>query len=112
MLAIWREYWAMICTATGCASWSTSWRGALRQRREARLLAEQAQASTIDQLRAVGVAKFKRQKPATRRGAGALIDDTVGYLGDLRFIVGAHGSIQLEGYIDPDKAQGLAKLYR
>lgn len=80
-----------------------------REAREERLRRSRSEQSrTVDHLRALGVVKFRR-RAASLESDG---DEQVGFLGDLRFVVGPHGSIKVEGYIDPDKAVGLAKLYR
>ena len=93
-----------VCAATGCATCKAT----IRARRERRDRARAEQMLTVDQLKTLGVSKFRQ-----RTGAfGATAEEAIGFLGDLRFIVGPHGSIKLEGYIDPDKAVGVAKLFR
>ena len=104
MKEMWRRYREFICAATGCETCKER----QRDRKERRRRARDEQMWTVDQLKTLGVSKF-RHRPG---GLGSTTEEAIGFLGDLRFIVGPHGSIRVEGYIDPDKAMGVAKLFR
>ena len=104
MFEFWSRFTDFLGALTGDAACRA--RRAARRRDEAARRAEQA--LTIDRLKALGVRKFRWRAVSV----GAPAEEAVGFLGELRFVVGPHGSIRLEGYVDPDKAMGLARLYQ
>lgn len=68
----------------------------------------EAQSQMVDRLKDLGVTKFRRRYLSL----GGSEQEIVGFLGDLRFVICPQGSIKIEGYVDPDKAVALAKLYQ
>lgn len=101
MWELWSQYCDFVCALAG--------RRSCQERREARRRAvPDAQKHTIDRLKALGVSRFRRRWLSM----GTAREEAVGFLGELRFIVDPRGAIRLEGYVDPDKAIGVAKLFR